>query len=277
MNRKKLSRLVALCIGMLYIFGCAGVASAEQAAMIEKPKNFPRKEIKIIVPYGAGGAFDLMARVVQQTLNRDQGINVVVENVTGGSGAVGAIQALTSKPDGYTLCLTSGTFITHIATGKVSMKMDDLVPLCSFSEDPVVLVTKTGRYDTIEDFIKVMKEKPDNINIGTPGLGNANNAFAQILCNAVGGGKVINLEGGARIGTELLGEHVDAGSVKPNDVLALLQSGDLRMICSFTKERMMAFPEVPTAAEIGIDVYPYGDGCRLYVFMMAPKGIPADV
>lgn len=241
------------------------------------PEGFPKKEIKIVVPYAAGGAYDTMARLIQEVAKRDYNVDIVVENVTGGSGAVGATQVLTSKPDGYTVGLTSGTFVSHIATGKVGSKLEDMTPLCSLTEDPVVLVTKPGRYDTMEEFIQAMKDNPDKIQIAVPGFGSANNAFAQVLCDLEGGGKVINLESGSRIATELMGEHVDAGSLKPNDALSQLASGQLQMICTFGKERMEAYPDVPTAEELGIDVYPYGDGCRLYVFMMAPSGLDPEV
>ena len=118
------------------------------------------------------------------------------------------------------------------------------------------------------------------ITLGNPGTNNTNQATAKFLDIAMGEGTfelVPYSDGDARVVTELLGGHCDAGVLKPNSCMSQLKSGELVMIGSFTEERLEAFPDVPTFAEYDLDVFPYGDVAQTVCFAVGPKGMDEDV
>lgn len=257
----------------------AGEATTEGA--VKKPDNFPKKEITLIIPFAAGGAFDVMARTLQPIIKENDDINLIVTCVEGGGSAVGVTQTLTSKPDGYTIGFGSTSYLGLIAQGRMQMNPTNADFLCSISSDPMVLVAKAdGPYQTAEDYINAAKENPGTITLGNPGTNNTNQASAKFLDMAVGDGTFQLTpfsDGDARVVTEILGGHLAAGVLKPNSCMSQLKSGELKILATFTKERLESFPDVPTFEELGYDVFPYGDVAQTVCFALAPKGLDPEI
>lgn len=245
------------------------------------PDGFPKKEITLIIPFAAGGAFDVMARTLQPVFKEMYDVDIVVTCVPGGGSAVGITQALTSKNDGYTIAFGSTSYLGLIAQGRMEAQVSDADFLCSISADPMVLVAKAGGdYDTLEKYIDAAKANPGVITLGNPGTNNTNQATAKFLDIAMGEGTfqlTPYSDGDARVVTELLGGHLDAGVLKPNSCMSQIKSGELLIIGSFTEERLEAFPEVPTFAELDLDVFPYGDVAQTVCFALAPAGLDPEI
>ncbi len=308
MKKKLLSAVLAVCL-MFGLAACGSSKPAESASApaesaaseaaseaaepaseaaapadgdaVNFPDGFPAKEITIIIPFKAGGAFDVMARTLQPIIKEMYDVDVVVNCVAGGGSAVGVTQCLTSKPDGYTIGFGSTSYLGLIAQGQMDMNVEDAEFLCQISADPMVLVAKAGGpYDTLEKYLEAAKANPGTVSLGNPGSNNTNQATAKFLDMAMGDGTFEMLpfsEGDARVVTELLGDHLDAGVLKPNSCMSQLKSGELVIIGSFTHERLEAFPDVPTFAEMDLDVFPYGDVAQTVCFAIAPKGLDPEV
>lgn len=244
---------------------------------VVKPDNFPKKEITLVVPFAAGGAFDVMARTLQPVLKEQNDIDLIVKCVAGGGSAVGVTETLTSKPDGYTIGFGSTSYLGLIAQGRMEAKVEDADFLCSISADPMVLVAKVGGpYETAEAYIEAAKAAPGTVTLGNPGTNNTNQASAKFLDMAVGEGTFQMTpfsDGDARVVTEIIGGHCDAGVLKPNSCMSQLKSGELKIIGVFAEERLAGFPDAPTFKELGYDVFPYGDVAQTVCFSFAPKGL----
>ncbi|MGI6028676.1 MAG: tripartite tricarboxylate transporter substrate binding protein [Candidatus Heteroscillospira sp.] len=256
-------------------------APGEDTHEVVWPEGFPKKEITLIVPFAAGGAFDVMARNIQAIVAEMYDVNIVVTCVSGGGSAVGITQALTSKADGYTIAFGSTSYLGLIAQGRMEAKVEDADFLCQISSDPMVLVAKAGgEYDTLEKYLDAAKANPGTITLGNPGTNNTNQATAKFLDMAMGEGTfqlTPYSDGDARVVTELLGGHLDAGVLKPNSCMSQIKSGELVIIGTFTEERLEAFPDVPTFAEYDLDVFPYGDVAQTVCFALAPAGLDPEI
>lgn len=271
-----MKRIVALIL-VVTLLACSVACSSGDSAAAE----FPQKEITLIIPFAAGGAFDVMARTLQPVIKEEYGVDIVVECVEGGGSAVGVTQTLTSDPDGYTIGFGSTSFLGLIAQGSMDWDPTAADYLCTISSDPMVLVGKVGgTYETAEDYINAAIANPGTITLANPGTNNTNQASATFLDMAVGEGTFMLSpfsDGDSRVVTEILGGHVDAGVLKPNSCASQLASGELQILATFTEERLEAFPDVPTFAELGYDVFPYGDVAQTVCFLIAPDGLDEDV
>ena len=295
--KRTLALILVLCLSLGVLSGCGGSTDTPESTAPEEeaeskldlgeipeltfPEGFPNKEITLIVPFAAGGAFDVMARNVQAIANQMYGVNIIVNCVSGGGSAVGVTQVLTSTPDGYTIGFGSTSYLGLIAQGQMDAEVDDADFLCEISADPMVLVAKAGgEYDTLDKYLEAAKANPGTVTLGNPGTNNTNQATAKFLDMAVGDGTFDMLsysDGDARVVTELLGGHLDAGVLKPNSCMSQILSGDLVIIGSFTEERLESFPDVPTFAEYDLDVFPYGDVAQTVCFAFGPAGLDPEI
>ena len=254
---------VVLAAGLLT--GCAG-----------GKKEFPNKEITVVVPWNPGGTNDLMARALQPVFKEKFNVELVVKNSPGGGSAVGITEVLTAKPDGYTVGLASSSFLALVAQGKAEADLDKVENICLVAEEPVVLVAKSGgKYADAQSLIDAAKANPGEISVGIPGSNNVNQAYATLLGQAAGTDFLfMPFDGGSRVITEILGGHVDAGVLKPSEVIAQVKSNDLMLLGVFNKDGLAAMPDVPTFESLGYDVFTLGD-IRQASYIMAPAGLDA--
>ena len=243
--------------------------------------DFPKKEITIIVPFSAGGATDLMARELQPVFKELLDVNIVVQNVEGGGSVTGVTHALTSKPDGYTIGLTTSSYIALDAQGQVPIPLNTITNISTLSEDPLCLVVKApekgGKYATIQDLLADAEARPGEVIIAQAGNNNANQACIGVLAEESGlSFNNIPYDGASRVVTEIIGGHIEAGCMKPADCLSQYKAGEVDIIGFFTRERVALYPDVPTLNELGYDIFKYGD-IAMISFLTAPAGLDAEV
>ena len=255
----------------------AGLASVAMVPGAFAQSAYPEKEIRWVIPWNAGGSNDIMARFLQPILAKE-GFNVVIENVPGGTGAIGMGQVATAKPDGYTIGNGTSSTMSIIAQGKAPLTDDQFTHVVRVSVDPLILlVPGNSEYDTIEEFMAHMKENPGEVTIGTPGTGNLNHIFAAMTARGAGVDyRHVPYPGGSRVVAEMMGNQVEAGVLKPSETMEQIKSGDLKPLAVFGDERLDVLPEVPTFAEKGIDVFPYGPVVQM-AYIDAPAGLEPEV
>jgi tripartite-type tricarboxylate transporter receptor subunit TctC len=255
----------------------AVTASAALAAPAVAQAPFPHKDITFVVPWNAGGANDVMMRFLQPLLKED-GLNLVIENVAGATGSIGLKRVATAAPDGYMIGMGTSSTLALIAQGRGNLKNSDFTNIARISVDPLILLVP-GKSDhkTLEAFIAHMKANPGKVNIGIPGNFNLNHIFAAMTARAAGV-DYINVvhTGGAKVAQDLSGNHLNAGVLKPSETLGQIQEKLVVPLGVFANTRLAQFPDLPTFKEKGHDVFPYGPVVQMS-YVVAPAGLPAPV
>ena len=231
-------------------------------------------DIRLVLPFAAGGATDLLARRLQAILE-PQGIRLAVENLTGGGSMVAMSRLAQSRPDGRTLGLASHGLIGQIAAAEIPLRLDQFTPLVRVAVDPSVMVV--GRNSSIADqaaMLARLRQAPGPT-IGAAGpLNTVGHLRALGLAQVAGGDfTYVGYPGAARVANELIGGHLDLGLVKPNDVFGQIRSGELHVISVLEDARLPQMPDVPTIAQAGLDPYPFGRMLQM-TFVTAPAGLP---
>jgi len=258
---KKLSWvLVFVCVFAL-LTGCSQTAApttsaASSAVQSKAAVTFPQREITLVVPYNAGGASDMISRIIAKGMEDALGKPVVIINKAGGTGGIGMSYVAGSNPDGYTMCFAPVELVMH----KV-LKLSDLEPsqfnfIGKASSVPCALtVPKDAPYNTIQEFIAYAKANTGKIRVGNSGTGSIWHVAAAALETNQGlQFNHIPFEGGAPAVTALMGKHIEAVTVGISEVIAGIDAGKLKMLAVFTDKRVPLYPDVPTLKESGIDV-----------------------
>lgn len=260
---KRLSLALAVCF--LFAF-CSAAGAAD----------FPKRPVTIVVPWGAGGGSDLIARSLAKPLEKQLGKPVIIQNKPGGSGTVGTSYVAHARPDGYTIGLINSTGLIHqIHYGGLDYKKDDLAPLALILRAPVFLVVKSDSpIKNLQDFVQAAKDKDGKLTLGTAAVGGGTHmAIAPFFDKA--GIKVQPMPfkgGGSGVMTALVGGHIDAAVAHPSEISGQYKAGNLRILGVLDGERLKGFEDIPTFKEQGYDVT--GDVWRAF---LAPKETPQEV
>ena len=240
----ELARPLLLLAGLLL----AAPASAQ---------DYPVKPIRLIVPYGAGGGSDFVARVIGQKLSELLGQQVVVDNRPGVASLLGTEIAARSAPDGYTLLLADSGFAINPAFYR-NIKYDpikDFDPVSVVAETPYLLVVNPGLpYASLAEFLAAAKAKPGAINMGSAGSGSGTHLTGELLKLRAG----INLthvpykSAGAAV-ADVVGGQIQSTMSSPPAVLPLVKAGKLRVLAAASARRSALMPDVPTFAEGGVE------------------------
>jgi tripartite-type tricarboxylate transporter receptor subunit TctC len=245
-------RALAGCAALALLAACAdeGGGSSDGAAA-----DYPTEEIRLLVPYAAGGPTDLTARAYGASLEEQLGQAVVVENLEGGSGAIAMQELVGAEPDGYTLSLvTAGTLVLTPLANEVGYTKDDVTPIGVLSDVPSVLaVGSASPYATAEDFFAAARENPGGINVGTPGASTPQGIELQRLQQEYDVEvTAVPFNGNAEMTTALLGGNVDAVLINASsDVTANIDAGEFRPLAVSSEEPLPWLPDTPTLAESG--------------------------
>jgi len=253
---------------MLILTACGGggqqAAPSEQSGQSEeateqkeeKKVDFPTRRIEIIVPAGPGGGTDNLVRTLSQELTEILGVPINVLNLPGANGAIG-LQEQNSRPaDGYTIQAVVSTIQTEIALGNI--EQPELIRgLTAYHEDTYALhVRADSKYDSIEKLIEEAKANPGQIKLG----GMYTLALDEIVVRKfekATGIKVnyIPYSDTGKMQADLLGGHIDVLIDEFPPTMELIKANKVKPLIVFAKERLKAFPDVPCAGEMGIEVY----------------------
>ncbi|MFC4009691.1 tripartite tricarboxylate transporter substrate binding protein [Nonomuraea purpurea] len=217
----------------------------------------PRGDVRMIVPFAAGGGSDLAGRAVAAALEKAQpGLKVTVENREGGSGAVGYSAMLGKKGNGNYLLATENAILSLPLSGQVSFTRKDFTPVAKLAEDGGILVVKKDSpYKSCSDVVNAAKG--GRVSVGMSGAFGVDNViFTMIEQKAGVKFQRVPFESGGELVPAVLGGQIQIALLNPGEVIGQFRSGDLRGLCVTTDKRY-AYPELaglPTAEEQGIDV-----------------------
>ena len=222
-------------------------------------QTFPSKPLRIVVPFAAGGAGDLTARIVAAEMAQSLGQPVNIENRPGAGGVVAADTVAKAEPDGHTLFLMSnGTAVT--ASLFKSLPYDtlrDLAPVSTIGTfDLAVVVPADSPFKTLGELVAHARANPGKLNIGSINVGSTQNLAAELLKSSADlNAQVVPFNGTPALVGALRGKQVDAGVEILGPVLGQVKGGALRALAVTGKRRSTALPDVPTTAEAGLPAF----------------------
>jgi len=236
--------------------------------------DFPTHPIELIVPFGAGGGTDALARAFADTSRKFLPETIVVNNKPGASGMIGWQEVLNAKPDGYKLAVMTVEITTLPHLGLSKFTYEDFTPIARMNFDPAAITVKADApWNTVEEFIAAAKKANGEMKVGNSGNGSIWHLAAASVEDRTGAKFThIPYQGAAPAVLSLLGGHIDAVAVSPAEVAPHLASGKLKMLAVMADQRLKAFDKVPTLKERGIDV-----SIGAWRGLGGPKNLPKDV
>lgn len=255
--------------GSLLAITCSASLIATPASAQQR---FPDKPITMVVPFAAGGAVDVTARIICEEAEKALGQKILIVNKAGGGGAEGQGFAARSKPDGYTLLAASSSLVTNTIAKSVDYTIESFEPLALYNYDPdVMLVPASEPQKTIEELMALAKKAA--LSSATSGHSTAHHIAYLLLENAAGVKfKYIHTKGGSEAVPMVAGGHAKTLLGAWGEAANMVSQGKLRPLAVMSKERDPRFPDLPTFKEKGWNVE-YG-AWRGFV---APKGLPKEV
>ena len=255
----------------------AGAAALPALSSIATAQAFPSRPITMVVPVPAGGAMDTNARVVAEGMRASLGQPVVIENVTGASGSIGAGRVARATPDGYTIVY--GANVTHVLNAAVYKLnydvVDDFEPIALIGNTPwLVAARKDFPANDLRGLIAWLKANPDKASSGTAGPGSPSH-IGGVLFQSVTGTRfqLIPYKGTAPSIPDLVSGNLDMAILDPITSLPQFRGGRIKIFAAMAKSRTAMAPDIPSVDEAGAP----GVYVEPWQAMFAPKGTPKDV
>lgn len=239
-------------------------------------KEFPNRQIEIVVPMVPGGMADLSARIIGSELSKQLGSPILIINTAGAGGVVAADRVAHAKPDGYTMLAGYPGLYSIIPAMQpnIPYKVSDFIPIARYANSPnLMLVRRESPWKTLEEFIRFAKANPGKLSCGSSGIGAVSHFNIELL-KIEAGVDILHVpyKGGSQSNASILGGEVDCAFIAVPNILGLLKSGELRALAS-TAGKIADFPDIPTLAEKG---YP-GAELGLWTGLFLPKGTDKTV
>ena len=261
--------MAASLIARAALAGVLLIALAETASAQEPP--FPQKGvIEITVLFPAGSSADVTARLLADGMSKQLGTIVVVVNRPGAGGALGYRHVASQKADGYSLVWNSNSISTTYHSGTLAFSYEALDAVAQvLVESPVLAVRSDAKWKTLPDIIADAKARPKAITVANSGVG-SHTHISSVALFKTAGVEVIDVPfGAAQVITSLLGGQVDAAVQLPAALAGNVKAGQMRLLAALIANRDLAFPDVPTARELGFDVT-----LEAWRGIAVPKGTP---
>ncbi|HWQ38799.1 MAG TPA: tripartite tricarboxylate transporter substrate binding protein [Burkholderiales bacterium] len=266
MIRRRNGLLAAFCAVLLALAGCGG------------SKDYPSRPITIVVPWGAGGGTDAIARMIASLMERDLGQPINVVNRTGGNGVIGHQAVASAPPDGYTL----GFITTEIAMlhwqGLTPLTPDDFTPIALMNFDPAgVQVRADSKYATLQDLLDDIRKRPGRIKATGCGQGCIWHVsfFGLLADKKIDPGSVawVPSNGAAPGLLDLVAGGVEVVPCSLPEARSLIEAGKVRSLAIMDAKRAPLFPDVPTLQEAVASGWTLG----AWRGVAGPKGMPQPI
>jgi tripartite-type tricarboxylate transporter receptor subunit TctC len=238
---------------------------------------WPNKPIRVLVPFVPGGNVDITARTVAPALGEVLGQPVIVENRPGAAGLVGAQALLASPADGYTLMMGSNSSLAVAPSLYANWPYDPLkgiAPITNLAITPFVLVVKNGLpARSLDEFLKLAKEKPGQLSMASGGNGSSNQLVGELF-QMMTGAKFSHVpyKGTGAALVDLAGGQVDLLFDQASSTVGNVRGGKIRAIAVASGARQAALPDTPTFAEAGLRDFEIDN----FTGLVGPAGMPAE-
>jgi tripartite-type tricarboxylate transporter receptor subunit TctC len=253
----------------------AGVVAFPLISGVVRADAYPNRPVRIIVAFAAGGAADILARLIAQSLSAKFGQQFIVENRPGAGGTIGTEVVARAVPDGYTLLMEVATANAINATLYTNLNFDfirDIAPVASVGEGTYVMVVSPSvPAKTLPEFIAYAKSNPGKINMASTGNGTPTHVFGELF-NSMAGVEMVHVPYRGSFMPDLLSGQVQVLFGPLPQSIEHIKSGKLRALAVTSRSRSQVLPDIPTVAE-SVPGYEasgwYGMG--------APKATPSEI
>ena len=246
------------------------------APLIVQAQAWPSKQIRIIVPFPPGGFNDTLGRILAQELPKSLGQAVIVENKPGGGSILGTEIAAKSPPDGYTLFIAALPFSVVQSLTKTSFDVTrDFAPITLAGvSDNMLVANPAFPANSVQELIRLAKEKPGRINYGSSGAGTSVHLCMELFKTMTGTQMThIPYKGSAPVVADLIGGQVDVMFDNLPYVIQHVKGGRMKALAVSSAKRSPAAPDVPTVAESGVP----GFDVTVWFGLLAPAGVPREI
>jgi tripartite-type tricarboxylate transporter receptor subunit TctC len=263
---------------MRIITSFAALVLAALGAGAALGQGYPAKPVTVIVPYVAGGATDIIARLTAQGLFEELGQSFIVDNRGGGGGMIGVEGAARAAPDGYTLLFSSTGPVTISPVLFKSRDFDPvgrLEPIVLVASNPAVLVVRNGLpARNVDELVALSKKSPGALNMASSGNGSIQHLIGEYFQSRTGvKWQHVPFRGSAPALAEIIAERLDVMVDVVPGVAPFVQDRKMRPLAVMVEKRAPQLPDVPTLAELGYRDFDLSGWHALFV----PKGAPAEV
>lgn len=242
------------------------------AAVAETPAPYPHKVVTLVTHSSPGAGGDVFLREMARVLPKYIDAKFVVRNISGGSGARAIAYVAAAKPDGQTLYGTTPTYVYTSLMSSPPKTYRDLDPLVNVFMDPEVVYTRAdGPFKTLQDVIDHASASRSGWGAGNP-ASLERQAAEQLKAAASVNAAIVSHEGGGEMMINVLNGTLDIGVGEYQELRAQLAAGKVRVLATFTAERIPAFPNIPTLKELGYDV-----SLEKFRGFAVPKGMPTEI
>lgn len=238
---------------------------------------YPSRPITLVVPWPAGDGTDVISRVLASEMQKDLKVPVIVKNVTGAAGLVGAQSMSNSAPDGYTIGMMSSGHITHQTLYKRWELLKAIEPIENVATASFAyMVHPDSPYRTVQDLVKAIREKPGQITMATGGLGSPAHMCWEVFNSGMGGALKVNhvpYKSGLESAQAVMANQVGFASSYIGSAFPIINQKQARALAITSKARLKVLPDVPTIAETVLPKFDY----LTLLFYGAPHGTPANI
>jgi tripartite-type tricarboxylate transporter receptor subunit TctC len=257
------------------VFGASALPSFGQGSN----SNYPNKTIRLVAPFAPGGAADTVGRIITPKLSEALGQQVIIDNRTGASGAIGSAIVAAAPADGYTLLINLGPPHQTVQFFSKGVKYDPVKDFTAISlvatAPQAVVVPMSSPIKSISEYVAAARKSPIGLSYGTAGIGTSQH-LAGLLLASTEDIKLthVGYRGGAPALTDLVGSQIDSGILVLSNSLPFIQSGKLRALGVVESHRSKSAPTIPTLAEGGLAGFSVPD---TWVGVLGPVGLPEPV
>ncbi len=222
--------------------------------------KYPTKNVEVVVPFAPGGGTDNLMRMITGIMdeNKWSPVSMNVNNRAGGSGAIGYNYLITKKGDSYVIAGATPMVVSGKLQGRLpGNHRDAMTMLMIVAIDELMLSVRTeSPYKTVEEFVAAARAKPGVLTIGGTGIHNEDHIFTHLFEKAANiKVKYVPFNSGGEVTAALMGGHIDAGAMNPNEIVAQVEAGKAKNLAVAARKRMVGEPNVPTFDEKGMKFY----------------------
>ncbi|WP_148255506.1 Bug family tripartite tricarboxylate transporter substrate binding protein [Aidingimonas lacisalsi] len=239
--------------------------------------DFPNRDIRLIVPWSAGGGTDGISRKISDLAEDHLPVSIYAENITGAVSATGLMQLIRSRPDGHTLSVMTYDSVITVPRSELvpGYSLDKMTPIARITQEAdAVVVSERSGFSDFDELIEAAKAEPDTVRIGVMPEGSGPYLAARRLEEMTGADfNIITYPGAAAAESEaLLSGEIDAAIASLGDFAGLIDSGDVRGVAELASEQNPTYQDVPPISELGFELE-----SGSFIVLVAPENTPEDV